>query len=101
MSSQLSSVMSRFLILAGILIAVFFAFRPCLSGELLYWDDDVHLWNNPAVQKLDVPTLEYMFKQTINQTYVPLTTLSFALEHPFAGDRPFLYHLDNVILHLA
>jgi protein O-mannosyl-transferase len=33
--------------------------------------------------------------------YRPLTMLSFLLEHMAAGSRPFLYHLDNVLLHLG
>jgi tetratricopeptide (TPR) repeat protein len=92
---------SRPAILAGILLAVFLTFRPCLNNELLLWDDDVHVWNNAAVQKLDGPHLIQIFQQTVNQTYIPLTTLSFAIERHFAGNKPFLYHLDNVILHMA
>jgi tetratricopeptide (TPR) repeat protein len=101
MPSVLPSLAPRPLILAGILLAVFLAFRPCLNNEFLYWDDDVHLWNNAAVQKLDLPHLKQIFTQTVNQTYIPLTTLSFGIEHLFAGEKPFLYHLDNVLLHLA
>jgi tetratricopeptide (TPR) repeat protein len=101
MPSQIPSLTPRTLILASILLAVFLAFRPCLNNELLYWDDDVHLWNNAAVPKLDLSHLKQIFTQTINQTYVPLTILSFGVEHCFAGDKPFLYHLDNVLLHMA
>ena len=32
--------------------------------------------------------------------YHPVTTLSFALEYRFARLNPFIYHFDNLILHL-
>jgi Flp pilus assembly protein TadD len=32
-------------------------------------------------------------------SWYPLTLLTFRLEHAFVGMEPFLYHLDNVILH--
>lgn len=92
---------SKPVILAGILLAVFLAFRPCLNNELLYWDDDVHIWNNASIQKMDGPHLIQVFKQTVNQTYIPLTVLSFGIERHFAGTRAFVYHLDNLALHLA
>jgi len=101
MPIRIPSLGSKALILAGILLAVFLAFRPCLNNELLYWDDDVYLSNNAAVQKLDRAHLKQVFTQTINQTYVPLTIFSFGIEHQFTGDKPFLYHLDNVLLHLG
>jgi protein O-mannosyl-transferase len=101
MSPKIPPLTVKLLLLTGILLAVFVTFRPCLGNQFLYWDDDVHLWNNPAVQKLDFPHLTQTFKQTINQTYVPLTVLSFNIEHHFVGFKPFLYYLDNVLLHMA
>ena len=89
------------LTLAIILLATFLVFRPCLNNEFLFWDDDVHVWNNPAVKTLSLTNLKQIFTTPVNQTYIPLTTLSFALEYQIAADNPKLYHLDNILLHLS
>lgn len=90
-------------ILPSLLICVsaVFAFFPCLSAEFLNFDDDGHILNNPAVAELSFPSLKQMFTQTLNSTYVPLTTLSFAVEKHFFGFDPFVFHLNNLLLHIA
>lgn len=78
-------------------IFVMLAFLPGLGGEFLNWDDQSHLTDNAAVQSFD---LYRMFRETVQKVYVPLTTLSFAVEHRLFGNTPFVYHLDNLLLHL-
>lgn len=84
-----------------IALVTFFIFSPCLKGNLLNWDDDVHLTENRFVRGLSLEHLQGIFTQRVNNTYHPLTTLSFALEYYFVGYRPFLYHLNNVLLHIG
>ncbi|MFH0754465.1 MAG: tetratricopeptide repeat protein [Candidatus Omnitrophota bacterium] len=91
----------KFLVLGVVLAAVFLSFRPCLDHQFLYWDDDVHVFDNSQIRGLDLSHLKQIFTATINKTYVPLTSLSFALEYHWAGNDPFIYHLDNVLLHLG
>ncbi len=87
--------------LAGILVVAFACYLPILKGEFLLWDDDVHLVENTQVRGLDAEHLKEMFTATINGVYIPLTTLSFAIEYYFFGYNPFVYHLDNVLGHLV
>ncbi|MBI5416133.1 MAG: hypothetical protein HZA29_04890 [Candidatus Omnitrophica bacterium] len=89
------------LILAAVLVITFVAYSPVLRGEFLLWDDDVHVLDNVTIRGLDLEHVQDMFTATVNKTYIPLTSLSFALEYRFVGYKPFLYHLDNVLLHLA
>ena len=77
-------------------VIVFLTFLPGLAGEFLNWDDSTHLFENMAVKNFD---LARIFQQTVQSVYIPLTTLSFAVEYRFFGDHPFGYHLDNLILH--
>jgi len=65
------------------------------------WDDPIFLTENRDVRGLNAEHIKAMFGHTVNQTYVPLTSLSFAIEHHFFGYNPFVYHLDNILLHLA
>ncbi len=65
------------------------------------WDDDVHLFENISIRMLDQEHVGDIFKTTVNGIYIPLTTLSFALEYHFFKYNEFFYHLDNLILHLG
>lgn len=89
------------LVVLLLLVVTFAVFSSCPTFKLLSWDDDVHLTNNKAIRALSPPYIEKIFTQLVNKTYHPLTTLSFAFEYYFAEARPFLYHLDNVLLHLG
>jgi hypothetical protein len=84
-----------------VVFIVFLVYRPALNNGFVNWDDDVHLLENPFVQGLDPQHLRDIFTTTVNKIYLPLTSLSFAVEYHFVGDRPFLYHFTNVALHAA
>lgn len=85
-------------VVAGIAALVVLAYSPSLNNKFVNWDDDAHLLANPFVQSLD---LQEIFTTTVNGIYIPLTSLSFALEYHFFKADPFIYHLDNLLLHLA
>lgn len=89
------------IVLACVLIISFLAFSPSLFNAIDVWDDDAHLANNKEVLALTGDSLSRIFHQDVCKTYVPLTILSFAIEHHFFGFNPVVYHLDNLILHLA
>jgi len=75
-------------------------FFPSLKNQFLNWDDDVHLLENTSIRYLDREHVKNIFQSNINTTYIPLTALSFAFEYQRCGFNPFVYHLDNLILHL-
>lgn len=83
-----------------VLTVVFVVYRPSLNHQFVNWDDDVHLLGNPFIKPLDGRHLQDIFTTTVNEIYIPLTLLSFAVEYHFFGAQPFIYHLDNVLLHL-
>ena len=91
----------KFFLIPLLVILTFLAFSPVLNAQFLNWDDDVHLTNNINVLTFDLPHIRALFRQHVNDIYVPLTTFSFAIEHCFFGFNPFVYHLDNVLLHIA
>lgn len=83
---------------AGIAALAVLAYGPSLNNQFVNWDDDAHLLNNPFVHSLNIKDI---FTTTVNGIYIPLTSLSFALEYHFFKADPFIYHLDNLLLHLA
>ncbi|MDE2010095.1 MAG: tetratricopeptide repeat protein [Candidatus Omnitrophica bacterium] len=88
-----------FLIFLAALTAA--AFGPCLRCGFLNWDDYQHFIANPCVYSLSWNNICSLFRQTINDTYIPLTTLSFNLEYHLFGLASWAAHGINVLLHLA
>lgn len=84
-----------------ILILTAFLFSPSFSQSFVSWDDEGHLTENLQVRALSPSNIASIFRGEVNRTYIPLTILSFALEHHFFGYAPFIYHLNNLILHLG
>lgn|GEM_PF-1668684 len=77
-------------------------FGPCVTFQFLhYWDDYSHFVSNPCVYSLSWYNISHLFQQTVNDTYIPLTTLSFNLEYHLFGLSPMTAHLINILLHLA
>ncbi len=91
--------MKRYIIF--LVLAVSLTYLPSLDNGFVFWDDDTHVYRNPAIRALDARHLQVIFTTVVNKTYIPLTTLSFALEYHFFKDQPFIYHLDNLLLHIA
>jgi len=90
------------LTVALLLVIVFAVLSPCLeSGFFPFWDDGMYLLGNPQVRSLSAKNIVNIFRTTVLDTYVPLTVLSFAVEYHFFGFDPFVYHLNNLFLHLA
>lgn len=87
--------------LMGLLLflAIGITFFPCLQADFIIWDDEQHIFANPAIQHLSWAGTGLIFYQSVNATYIPLTTLSFALENYFFGLSPAVVHLNNMILH--
>lgn len=84
-----------------VLLITFVSFLPVLKADFTNWDDEGHIFLNPDVLVLDPAHVSRIFSATVNRTYIPLTTLSFAVEHHFFGFEPFVFHLDNLLLHLG
>jgi len=89
-----------FLIFLVILTLTGISFLPALFNDFVNWDDYVHLLDNQTVQSLNFENIKEIFRFPINTIYIPLTLLSFSIEHHFFGLNPFPYHLNNYILHL-
>ena len=86
---------------AALALLAFLVYLPAL-GAGYSWDDDA-LTANPAMKSLGglwklwtAPSIT-----PHEQHYWPLVYSSFWLEYRIAGLQPFLYHLDNVLLHGA
>jgi protein O-mannosyl-transferase len=86
-----------------VLLITFLCFLPVLTAGFVDWDDPEHFFQNPVVLVLNPQTVIQAFSVTFyhSMIYIPLTSLSWAIERYFFGFNPFVFHLDNLLLHLA
>jgi protein O-mannosyl-transferase len=97
------SGLRKFSLWIGLIIFItFIAFSPGLRNDLVSWDDFNYIRDNPVIKSLAWDNIRYIFNFTtfIMGNYHPVTILSYAFEYKIAGLNPFLYHLDNLLLHL-
>lgn len=86
------------LIILLVLIVTALVFSGSLKLDWTNWDDDLLIYENPLVKEGTVKDI--FTKPADYNTYNPLVIVSFALEWKLVKNRPFLYHLNNLLLHL-
>ena len=84
------------LAVAGVTALVF---ARSLGHGFVAWDDEILLGDNAAFRGFGWAQLRWMAGNVLLGHYVPVTWLSFALDHAVWGLRPDGYHLTNVVLH--
>ncbi len=74
---------------------------PVVLNGWVNWDDHSYIQQNALIHGLTPNHLKAIFVTSeVLGSYHPLTLLSYALEYSVVGNEPFLYHLDNLLLHL-
>ena len=87
-----------FLILLAYIIVL--AFYPSITANFINLDDSVMVTENPYITSLSFDNIKHIFSSSHYKLYHPLVTLSYALEYFVCGLDPYLYHVDNIFLHL-
>lgn len=100
-AAPLPSSRTSLMILAGILLAVFLAFRPVLKSEFLNYDDDIYITENPYVQNLDNENLKALFSDYYFNQYSPVAMVIMAAQVKAFGNDPAALKLIGLLLHLA
>ncbi|MCL4216959.1 MAG: glycosyltransferase family 39 protein, partial [Candidatus Hydrogenedentes bacterium] len=72
---------------------------PVLTAGFLNWDDTIHLLSNETIRTLSPANLKTIFTSTMEGAYMPVTLLSYAIEHAIAGYSPWIYHTTNLLIH--
>jgi len=85
-------------LLVLVLIITAVVFSGSLKLNWTNWDDNLYIYENPLVSEARLKDI--FTKPADYNTYNPLVISSFVLEWKLVKDRPFLYHLNNVLLHL-
>ncbi len=82
------------------IVLILAAYGPVLTGHFV-WDDQNNFEWNQMARQFSLGNIVRIFKSTVCDIYIPLTILSFSLEHLFFQENPIVYHLDNLLLHIG
>ncbi len=88
------------------LLLAIIAFAPSLKNKFVNWDDDVNVLENKSIYQLTWPNVKQIFREDVIGNYNPLPIFTFAVEHHFVDklpnkfDHPWIFHFNNLLLHL-
>ncbi|HOV11692.1 MAG TPA: tetratricopeptide repeat protein [Bacteroidales bacterium] len=88
----------QFLFLLIMVASCVIIYFPTLKYAIDVWDDPYYITDNPSVHSLK--NIGGIFAHYYLGNYQPLTLMSYMFEWAMAGASPFLYHFDNMLLHL-
>ena len=77
-----------------------FAFYPVITANFINLDDFVMVTENPDITSLSFSNIKHVFSSFQYKLYHPIVTLSYAIEYFFCKTNPYLYHVDNILLHI-
>jgi Flp pilus assembly protein TadD len=88
-------------LLVVVLVLTAMVFFPALRCGFVNWDDPPYVTENMRIRTLSAENLQAILSETVSGNYNPLPILTYALEYRLVELDPWLYHLDNLLLHLA
>jgi len=84
-------------LLAAMTIALYW---PATGNDFVNFDDDVYVTANPHVQAgLTMENIRWAFSSQVSANWHPMTMLSLMLDSDLFGQKPWGYHLTNLLLH--
>jgi len=90
---QLVALIGVFFLLSGII------YGKSLNNKFIQWDDGYLIVDNPTVHEISPWSVQEAFRTYDPELYIPLTMLSYQMDHLVWGLNPFGFHLTNLVLH--
>lgn len=84
-------------ILLALLIGAVYA--PTLDDDFVVWDDDDHIYENRHIVAED--GYAEAWREWRDPAFYPITFTSWYVEWRLADGQPWLFQLDNILLHIA
>jgi tetratricopeptide (TPR) repeat protein len=88
-------------LLAGLLLLTIAVYSRSLANGFIAFDDPGVVSNNPYIRELSLANLGHWLTRPVQYMYMPLALLTYAIDYRLGGLDPWIYHLDNLLLHLA
>ena len=90
----------QILFLILLVYIVVLSFYPTITSNFINLDDPVMVVQNPDITSLSIDNIKHIFSSYQYKLYHPIVTLSYAVEYFICNTDPYLYHVDNIVLHL-
>ncbi|TSC57747.1 MAG: hypothetical protein Greene041619_992 [Candidatus Peregrinibacteria bacterium Greene0416_19] len=97
---RLSSRQWLLLVGALFLITGLLVYGRAVHYDFVELDDALLIYENPKIQGYTLQNLRKIFTTYDPELYIPITLLSYQIDYAFGGTSPFVYHLDNLLLHI-
>ncbi|MGI8908775.1 MAG: tetratricopeptide repeat protein [Candidatus Sumerlaeaceae bacterium] len=85
----------------GIIALVFAVFARALTFDFVNLDDNVNIYHNPLLHPPTLQSLSSFWRAPYQDLYVPLFYTSLWFDQLIGGGRPWVFHLTNLLLHIA
>jgi Tfp pilus assembly protein PilF len=82
---------------ALLILLILFAYWGAFGAKFLVWDDADHVYQNPHILADDGYTEAW--RDWRDPAFYPLTFTTYYWEWRLASGEPWLFHLDNILLH--
>ncbi|MDA8098719.1 MAG: tetratricopeptide repeat protein [Nitrospiraceae bacterium] len=90
----------EYLLAAVVAVVTLLVYLPALRNGFVLWDDDVFILGNAHLRHLDWAFFRWAFTDIrASGNWMPVTWISYALDHALWGLRPAGFHLTNIVLH--
>jgi protein O-mannosyl-transferase len=85
----------------AIAIATFAVYFTILHNNFILWDDNLYIYQNPALEKPFLEAIPYFFgSHFFIGNYHPLTMILYALLYRVAGKQPEVFHTASLLIHV-
>ena len=85
--------------LAYIIVLIYY---PVIKNPSFFClDDSVMVTENQYITSLSWHNIVDIFSKAYYKLYHPLVTISYAVEYHFFKLDPYIYHIDNILLHIC
>ncbi|MEN6355751.1 MAG: tetratricopeptide repeat protein [Armatimonadota bacterium] len=96
-----TSRQTTIIICALLVILTSIVYCQVAGFKFLVYDDPLYVVNNPKINGLTASNLSWAIKGVVNSNWQPLVWLSYMLDSQIGGVDSGVFHLTNLLLHIA
>ena len=100
-SSSSKPLENKWLHVSVLVVAALIAYSKIFSAGFMPWDDTEYVVTNLDVHGLGWEKIKLWFTEYYIGNYQPLTVFSYAIDYALGKQDPTVYHVTNILLHIA
>ncbi|MCE5324465.1 tetratricopeptide repeat protein [bacterium] len=92
---------TTFIVCALLMLLICIVYCRVVGFKFLVYDDPLYVVNNPRINGLTASNISWAMKGVVNSNWQPTVWLSYMLDSQIGGIDSGLFHLTNLIIHIA